>query len=66
MNKMTDIELKPCPFCGGKPHILGNCAMVFTVCSVCGARVGTIIKDGRRKNAENDAVKAWNRRAGDD
>ena len=54
---MTAPELKPCPFCGGKPY-LANVAMVgcaYVVCTDCRAQGDDASQEG--------AIAAWNRRA---
>lgn len=54
---MSAPELKPCPFCGGKPY-LANVAMVgcaYVVCTDCRMQSD----DG----GEDRVVAAWNRRA---
>lgn len=54
------IDLKPCPFCGGKvmvvPGLVAGVTMIF--CRKCGA---TISFQGKEET--NQAVGAWNRRA---
>lgn len=56
-------ELKPCPFCGGKPYldlyILPKYEYVIR-CNVCSLEFGLYI--GRNKE---EAIEAWNRRADD-
>ena len=58
------IELKPCPFCGGKAEMVeqrlyGNTPTHFGVC--CGSCYqGT----WRWHRTEAEAAAAWNRRAG--
>lgn len=50
-------ELKPCPFCGGKPY-LANVAMVgctYVVCTDCRAQGDDASQEG--------AIAAWNRRS---
>lgn len=56
------MELKPCPFCGGEPHITirpsedHTGVKCYIRCRRCDAR------SGRHKSAEF-AQKAWNKRA---
>lgn len=63
---MTDskkVELKPCPFCGGKPWSFQNDPLnkndenfyVYGVMCHCGASI--------LKNGKAGAEEAWNRRA---
>lgn len=54
------VELKPCPFCGGEAHIRQNGNRVFpwVVCSDC-------IASTRVYDSVEEAIEAWNRRAGD-
>ncbi|WP_145568058.1 Lar family restriction alleviation protein [Yersinia mollaretii] len=35
MSENTDKELKPCPFCGGKAHLLTSNGSFLVECSVC-------------------------------
>lgn len=51
-------KLKPCPFCGGKGHVMKMGFPHWVYCEDCGARVqgGTC--------EEKDSIKAWNRRTG--
>ena len=64
---MSDIELKTCPFCGGKAKSevycqpMGIRAYVRIVCSKCGAR-STGIVESPRYCAEEKAAEIWNRR----
>jgi Lar family restriction alleviation protein len=56
---MSDIDLLPCPFCGGAPLRCSNTThfpMHWVLCSVCNASPGD-----RRSPVE--AAVAWNRRA---
>ena len=57
MSKEKQIELKPCPFCGGEARrYFGNWDMHGVVCGKCGAKIyGYAIKAA--------ATRAWNRRA---
>ena len=61
---MKETELKPCPFCGGKPiHFSydpfdgyqGNCTKYAVSCLKCSARINAI--------TEEKAKECWNRRA---
>lgn len=68
------IELKPCPFCGGKAiyHRTpvrtngGWCDSVTVKCEKCEARTNRILYD-KKKHGEDgeydEAREAWNRRA---
>lgn len=55
-------ELKPCPFCGGKPEVrnLVDSGSAIHVACRCGAQLF-----GRRYHfgSESEAVAAWNKRS---
>lgn len=57
---MSEIKLKPCPFCGGeaKMHPTSSAAhgVYWARCIECGVET-------RASYILDDAVKAWNRRA---
>lgn len=64
------VELKPCPFCFGKPEIIVESAYDATglslvesyyhvACTCCFASTGKICN-------KEKAIEAWNRRAGED
>lgn len=61
----TEKELKPCPFCGEKEDIdygimTGTMqGFDYVQCQSCGAEIHAI-----HKGKYIDAIKAWNRRAG--
>lgn len=65
---MSEIKLKPCPFCGGQPvlidkDILGTwCKSVM--CRDCKATVAYFVDESNR--GEKRAANAWNRRADTD
>lgn len=62
-------KLKPCPFCGKKPHLLswgihGNAekfGKCFQIC--CGSKTGCGANSAICYS-ENEVVKLWNRRTG--
>lgn len=61
---MGEINLLPCPFCGGKTHI--RCIMVcekpwFPECKIERCIAGDT---GVPFSTEEEAAEAWNRRAG--
>lgn len=63
------MELKPCPFCGGKVYMAQNyLGQIYVHCPNCGACVwGKVTDDWRvdtmgKKKAEKCAAEAWNRR----
>ncbi len=64
---MAEIELKPCPFCGGAPYgikyeydleDLGKAYKYMVLCTRCFARSG-------RYSSEDVATEAWNKREGE-
>ena len=56
---MSNTELKPCPFCGGKPVLLKhNDEDYYKVfCECCGARQWTFAN-----RTDRDAIRNWNTR----
>ena len=60
------IELKSCPFCGGKARLFVSNG-VRVLCPKCGATT-RILVDGERveTNAVENVIKAWNRRKNND
>lgn len=74
------IELKPCPFCGGRPFVekhhrayVDNVSthVSFVRCMQCGARAqrfdhAEYVESCRRSSAFSDAVAAWNKRCSDE
>lgn len=62
-----NIELKECPFCGGKAHLFVDGGVRVT-CPKCGA-MSRILRDGMNDrgvygNATKAVVNAWNMRGG--
>ena len=62
--RMTMIELKRCPFCGGEPEIRhgGLAYMASVACRDCGAEVRSI--DESPILVELQVIEKWNRREG--
>ncbi|MBQ7154821.1 MAG: Lar family restriction alleviation protein [Synergistaceae bacterium] len=63
-------KLKPCPFCGGKPHILDDlpeyCDVehpgYYVYCPKDSLYFGYTEAFGGEFSTEREAVRAWNRR----
>ena len=53
------LELKPCPFCGGKARYVDKWGIWTNSDSVICIECGAVIC----RDAEADAIAAWNRRA---
>lgn len=64
----TMAELKPCPFCGGKPQLdheyMGVCVYSKIRCTDCGATIKPI-KISACESSDEKAICAWNRRSND-
>jgi Lar family restriction alleviation protein len=57
---MSEITLKPCPFCGGEANMTFIFRVGFKVeCTVCGCKTALF-------NRNEDAINVWNRRADDE
>ena len=54
---MSEIKLKPCPFCGGEAEMFGNESAVFVGCKEC-----TCITEW---DDDISAEIGWNRREGE-
>ena len=73
------MQLKPCPFCGGKPYLETNhrafikaktTKVAFVRCRVCNARtqrfeLGEFGCTSHSSAANEKAIEAWNRRSED-
>lgn len=56
-------ELKPCPFCGGKPRLFVSDG-VRVICSKCYASTKALTdRMENDSNATERVIEAWNRRA---
>ena len=63
--RMSEIKLKPCPFCGGKAETVyapNDINRWGVQCKSCGCTVEVEEWKGVEDTKEN-AIKAWNRRA---
>ena len=58
---MADVELKPCPFCGGEAKIEKHVCAVYVACTVCKAS-SVSCTAMLEKCALDVAVEAWNKR----
>ncbi len=63
-------ELKPCPFCGAKNPIVNSFEVrkgyeANVQCENCLVYMPSITYDSRQE-AENEAIREWNRRAKDE
>lgn len=56
IRKMSEIKLKPCPFCGSEPEIVDFGASVFVRCNGCRIRSRTM------QASVDYAAKEWNQR----
>ena len=65
---MSEIKLKPCPFCGGEAKVGVKTFDIFNVgayvfCAECGARTTiTHSNTGLYRKSEQLAIDAWNKR----
>ena len=59
-------ELKPCPFCGSRNHLLfNNGFMAFVVCNNCGSSSRISLRENNPIYKES-VIEAWNRRVADE
>lgn len=68
---MSDIELKPCPFCGSEDisvHAYSIDPSCYIVCEKCGASIESKVSWGEMSEQEHDdecykvLAELWNRR----
>ena len=63
---MSEIKLKPCPFCGGPAYLFHSIeGDVFVFCAICDARSKTysnVTSFDEVTTASNIVIEAWNRR----
>ena len=70
VEKEEEMDLKPCPFCGGNAelrHTEGNSEYgktAFVACLRCGAN-SRMVSLSFKYSADEKAIEAWNRRASD-
>ena len=62
---MDNVNLKPCPFCGGKAIVEIGTKSKIVFCIRCKARTNRFAEYNEEKNEEK-AVEAWNRRVNDE
>lgn len=58
-SSLSDLVIKPCPFCGNEPE-MWNCAKDNVPNHVCCIKCGA---DGPRQENKQEAIEAWNERA---
>lgn len=61
--KMSEIKLKPCPFCRGEAATVFYVGYIYASCEKCGATSEMIKISKEYCAAEKAAAEAWNRRA---
>ena len=60
---MSEIKLKPCPFCGGEATTVFYVGYIYVSCEKCGATSEIVKISEEYSAAEKTAAEAWNRRA---
>ena len=58
---MANIELKPCPFCGGRGKLEKTGPLIYVKCQICGA-CGSTAAISEEYCANDKAAEKWNRR----
>ena len=63
---MSEIKLKPCPFCGGEATVfVSDEGGVFVICIDCQTRTKKLadtLQYSKPTNAVKEVIEAWNRR----
>lgn len=59
---MSDIELKPFPFCGGEAKVEKRNGGFQVRCKQCGARGKYVVGNWYNMIKRTEAIDAWNRR----
>lgn len=57
-----DLNLKPCPFCGGKAYVHDNCMASHVKCDNCGARTKPVPHEKSELYTDELAMNLWNNR----
>ena len=57
------MELKPCPFCGGKAKYIYQMPLNAVQCQKCKVFGKTICDLFEQQDGKAEAIKLWNRRA---
>lgn len=62
---MSNVKLKPCPFCGGEAELTEYALSYEVECSMCGASISYVTAlcddDDEKLSVRNGLLKAWNR-----
>ena len=67
MTDSKNVELKPCPFCGGKSELFIGNFFAMASCLECGIHTKPFdYDDFEKEKAVEKAVEIWNRRAGNE
>lgn len=65
----SNVELKPCPFCGGQVHWLHNDVGYYIKCTnwdICLINPESVYAEARgTMRTKQEVAEAWNRRAND-
>lgn len=61
-----NVNLKPCPFCGGVAKLRSTKEIATVICSVCGSWTKLFINyPGTNQDHAEQAIAAWNKRVSD-